>query len=223
MVHSLLAEIERGNYVLPNGDPLHLERLRSLGIMLGRGDGPSMLYRLLEMSSVRGPDGRLTKRFLHGVERESSIIINPIYAVLHEAIYCEENQASNWAAQRVKTESESIPSEETPVLFDGEMIYPWMFEDINALRPLKSIAQALAVKTDWGTLYDQERLRRNTVPVAALVYDEDMFVDRQLSLNTLNQLGCSTFWSTNEYEHNGLRVDGGRIFSRLFKLTKMLP
>ena len=54
MVHSLLAEIGERHHVLPNGDPLHLERLRSLGIMLGRGDGPSMLYRLLEMSSVRG-------------------------------------------------------------------------------------------------------------------------------------------------------------------------
>lgn len=221
MVESLLEAVETGDYQLPSGDPLHVERVRSLGIMLGRGDGEAMLFRLLEMSSVRGPDGRLTQRFLHAVEKEASIVVNPIYAVLHEAIYCE-HRSGNWAAQRVKDSSPSDRSHENPVLFDGEMIFPWMFDDIQALRPLKSVAHQIAEKSDWPNLYDEEALRRNTVPVAALVYDEDMFVDRQLSVDTMDDIGASVVWSTNEYEHNGLRVDGRRIFSRLLRLTKTL-
>ena len=56
----------------------------------------------------------------------------------------------------------------------GEMIFPWMFETLSALRPFKEVAQILADKDDWPALYNRERLLENRVPVAAVVYYDDM-------------------------------------------------
>jgi hypothetical protein len=65
-----------------------------------------------------------------------------------------------------------LPHDDKPVLFTGEMIFPWMFEDIAALRPLKPLADALAQADGWSKIYDSEVLKRNEVPVAAAVYCE---------------------------------------------------
>jgi pimeloyl-ACP methyl ester carboxylesterase len=221
LVSELCDLLEQQDYRLPNGDPFHVERLKSLGIMLGRARGGSDLYALLEMAKTRGPDGRLTTRFLTAVQRAASVVTNPIYAILHESIYCE-GTASGWSAQRVKAKETSSTERAIPLYFDGEMIFPWMFDDISALKPLKGVAEILARKTDWGALYDMEQLQRNEVPIAAAVYDEDMFVDRALSLEILECVPLSRFWSTNEFEHDGLRHDGGRIFERLMSLTEDL-
>jgi hypothetical protein len=40
-----------------------------------------------------------------------------------------------------------------PVLFTGEMVFRWMFEDFAALRPFKAAADLLAAKADWPALY----------------------------------------------------------------------
>ena len=66
------------------------------------------------------------------------------------------------------------------MLFTGEMVFPFMFDDIAALRPLKDVADALAAKTDWPALYDVDALARCDVPVACASYVEDMFVDFEL-------------------------------------------
>ena len=62
-------------------------------------------------------------------------------------------------------------------LFYGEMIFPWMFDEISELRGMKEAANILAEKSDWPLLYDLEVLSRNTVPVACAVYADDMFVN----------------------------------------------
>lgn len=54
------------------------------------------------------------------------------------------------------------------------MIFPWMFEDLAELRPLRAVAQLLAFKADWPKLYDPSILAATKVPVAAMCYFEDM-------------------------------------------------
>ena len=54
------------------------------------------------------------------------------------------------------------------------MVFPWMFEDLAELRPLKQAANLLAFKSDWPKLYDESVLQTNNVPVAATSYYEDM-------------------------------------------------
>lgn len=43
------------------------------------------------------------------------------------------------------------------------MIFPWMFDEIHALRPFKETAHLLAEKQDWPPLYDVEVLNNNKV------------------------------------------------------------
>ncbi len=61
------------------------------------------------------------------------------------------------------------------------MVFPWMFEEFEALRPLKEAADILAKKADWPQLYKLETLRKNSVPVAGATYYEDMYVDFELA------------------------------------------
>ena len=68
-------------------------------------------------------------------------------------------------------------------------------------------------------MYDVDQLARNTVPVAAAVYLEDMYVEYAYSKETLTTLKNAKAWETNEYEHNGLKADGERILTRLIQLA----
>lgn len=43
------------------------------------------------------------------------------------------------------------------------MVFPWMFEELNALKPFKEAAHLLAEKEDWPPLYDISILKNNKV------------------------------------------------------------
>ncbi|MGF1731415.1 alpha/beta hydrolase [Photobacterium kasasachensis] len=208
---------------LPNGQIFTVEQFQLIGINLGRSGVNAAMYYLLEEAFVE-VDGalQLSYSFLNAMLAEQSYLTNPIYAILHEAIYCQ-NTASQWSAHRVRSEYPQCQYESGKDLcFTGEMVYPWMFDQLETLKPLKAAADQLADKSDWPVLYDQEQLSRNTVPVAAAVYVEDMYVEFDYSRETLAQLGKAKAWMTNEYEHNGLRSDGERILDRLILLADEL-
>ena len=65
-----------------------------------------------------------------------------------------------------------------------------------------------------------EVLGRNTVPVVAAVYSDDMYVDRALSEETADRIGNTRIWLTNEYDHNGLRADGERLLKRMLEMLQ---
>jgi hypothetical protein len=56
------------------------------------------------------------------------------------------------------------------------------------------------------------------VPVAAVAYYEDMYVDFRTSEETANEIFGARLWVTNEYLHSGLRDDGERILEYLFDM-----
>lgn len=43
------------------------------------------------------------------------------------------------------------------------MIFPWMFDEIHALRQFKDVAHILAEKEDWPPVYDTTVLNNNKV------------------------------------------------------------
>lgn len=49
-----------------------------------------------------------------------------------------------------------------------------MFDDYSELQKVKEVAKILANDTDWPQLYDESKLAKNTVPVYAATYIEDM-------------------------------------------------
>jgi hypothetical protein len=133
----------------------------------------------------------------------------PLYGVLHEAIYCSGPGAeSAWAAQSlgrahisphfrwlcegwdVLTES---PEKIKPLYFSGEKIYEFMLEDAGpAMEPFIVPAQQLAHRKNWPVMFDREQLRRNKVPMRALIYSEDLFIDFDSSMETVAMIANCT-------------------------------
>jgi hypothetical protein len=95
------------------------------------------------------------------------------------------------------------------------MVYPWMFDECRYLSPLKEAAGILAEYDGWPGLYDKSVLQANGVPCAAVVYYNDMYVERAFSEETARNIRGIKLWVTNEFEHDGLRVDGERVLGRL--------
>ncbi len=191
---------------LPTGEALSWRRFRQLGDMLGMSDGAERLHHLLELD----PD---SPGFAYDTVAADPFSRNPIYAVLHEACYCDGG-ASNWSADRMLPAGYANSS-----LLTGEHVFPWMFDEYAALAPLREAAELLAAR-DWPRLYDPDALAGNSVPVAAAVYAEDMYVERAFSEETAARVGAMRVWLTSEYDHNGLRVDGPRILGRLLDLAR---
>ena len=144
---------------------------------------------------------------------------NPLYALMHESIYAQ-GEATDWAAWRVLEDFPEFSPEAAEPLLTGEMVYPWYFEEDPALRPLRDVAELLAAKHDWPALYDPERLAANTVPVAAAVYRDDIYVDRDLSLETAAAVRGLRVWETADFHHDGISDDGEAIFARLLGMTR---
>ncbi|SEM46554.1 alpha/beta fold hydrolase [Streptacidiphilus jiangxiensis] len=203
---------------LPDGDLLTVRRLRFLGLELGMGAGFERLHWLLD--EALDADGAPTDVFLSEVAQLTGFVANPLFGVLHESIYGQPGSGPTaWAAQRVLDSLPQFAEDADPLLLTGEMILPWMFEDVTALRPFAEAAQLLADRADWPALYDRDRLAANRVPVAAAVYFDDMYVDAQLSLRTAAEVGSVRTWVTNEWEHDGVRVDGERVLGRLMDMV----
>jgi pimeloyl-ACP methyl ester carboxylesterase len=210
-----------GDVRLPNGAPLTVEAFQTFGQLLGASTGSHTLHYLLEEPFAGGD---LSDDFLHRVGSQLSFSAGPLYALVHEACY-GQGGATNWAAQRVRAEfpafdaTAALDSDE-PLLFTGEMIYPWMFENDPVLAPLAEAGEILAQRDSWPRLYDAERLRANEVPAAAAVYFDDMYVPVEFSVPTARTIRGLRPWVTNEYEHDGLRVSGGKVLDRLIAMVR---
>ncbi len=195
--------LEGGDEIrLPDGDRLTWRRAAQLGGLLGMSTGAEDLHHVLELPFD-------SPAFAAEVVAATPFARNPIYAALHEACWADGG-ATRWAAER------TMPAD---ALLTGEHVFGWMFEDYSGLAPLREAAQLLA-EHEWPRLYDEDVLRANAVPAAAAIYHDDMYVPREPGLETAALVKGLRPWVTNEYEHNGLRVDGGRILGRLIDLVR---
>ncbi len=206
-VRAAVAALEAEDVRLPSGDRLTPRRFRQLGTLLGSGDGSERLHYVLEL-----PVGSPT--FLHEVGAALPFARNPLYALVHESCYAPA-QATRWAAER--TLPAAFADDSTQLT--GEHVFPWMFTEYSGLAPFATTAELLA-DHDWGPLYEVDRLAANEVPVAAAVYAEDMYVERRFSEETARRIRGLRLWLTNEYEHDGLTADGGRVLGRLLDLAR---
>lgn len=190
---------------LPGGDRLTSNRFRLNGLNLGRSDGWELLHHLLELPF--GSNAFLWDAAIGATNFQR----NPIYATLHESSYAD-GVATLWSAARTR------PAEiDAEGYFAAEHIYPEMWQDYGGLRAHAAAAQILA-EHEWPRLYDAAVLRQNDVPVAASIYTNDLYVDRDFALESAATIRGLKAWDTAEFEHNGLRADGERVFSTLFDL-----
>jgi pimeloyl-ACP methyl ester carboxylesterase len=197
--------------LLPDGDVLTPHRLQTLGLVFGMSYGFETVHWLLDDAWA---GTQLHPRFLHDVAAHTGFVDNVLYP-LQEYVY-GVGSATGWAAQREYEKHPEFATDARPLLFTGEMMFPWMFREIRLLRPFAEAAEVLAAKDDWPPLYDTDRLARNEVPVCAAVYYDDPYVPADLQLETIDHLGNARAWVTNEHEHDGLR--SGPVLERLLDM-----
>mgnify|MGYP003494021705 CR=1 FL=1 len=207
----------QGGITLPTGEFLTPERVQLLGMGLGMSTGADGVHWLLD--GAFDPDGEPRLGFLASLGQASDFASNPLYAVLHESIYHQGHRESGWAAADEYASRPDFAASSRPLMLTGEAIFPWMYQQIPALRPFAAAADALAARTEYSQLYDLEALARNEVPVAAVQYVTDPCVDLDLALETSGAVGNVRVWATNEYLHDGLRVAGDVILPRLMDLA----
>jgi pimeloyl-ACP methyl ester carboxylesterase len=206
-MRALRATIADRGVRLSTGDSLSWRRVRQLGQWLGMSDGADALHHVLELPFD-------SPAFRHDVAAPMGFERNPLYAVVHEACYADGG-VTGWSAAR------TLPPQyaDDPDLLTGEHVYPWMFEDYGELRPFAEAAELLAAH-EWPVLYDPDALAACEVPAAAVIYHEDMYVERVHSERTAAAIRGLRPWVTSEYDHDGIRADGGRVLGRLLDLAR---
>jgi pimeloyl-ACP methyl ester carboxylesterase len=216
-VRELVGLLEGEDVRFPDGSRLSPRRLLQVGSIFGMSYGFEKVHYALELAFA-GP-GQVSTLFLRELDELLPFDPAPIYSLLHEPIYAQ-GEATRWSAQRVLAEFPEFDlGGDGPVFFTGEMVYPWQFDDYRELQPLKEAAELLAEFEEWPPLYDVARLQANEVPVAAAVYENDMYVEREFSLETAEVMGARA-WITSQYEHDGLRSHGEKVLDHLFALRR---
>jgi pimeloyl-ACP methyl ester carboxylesterase len=199
----LLDLCEAGKVRGLGGEPITRRLMRTIGNQLGMDGGAETVHYLLE----RDPGSPAFAHDFVGMVPFNAR--NPLYAVIHESSYADD-VATRWSAERVEPDDFRGDSH----LLTGEHLFPWHFEDSVDLRPYGAVASILA-DHPWPRLYDADVLAQVDIPCAAAIYADDPFVDRAFSEQTADLLPGMRRWLTNEYLHNGLRSDGGRVLDQL--------
>jgi len=211
---------------LPDGGTLTPARFLQLGMAFGGHGGIDTVHQIVHRASVELETFKaISYSCLSTIQGQHAFDTNPIYAILHEPLYCQ-GRASNWSAERITSQDSrfnwknSVDKKDLPAYFTGEMIYPSMFDDYVSLRPLKQAAEILAKDSAWSPLYDVEKLKANTVKVNSATYYDDMYVDFNLAQETAACIGNIKQYITNQSFHDGIRNKTEDVFKTLFEISK---
>ncbi|KAL8910567.1 MAG: hypothetical protein Q9171_004149 [Xanthocarpia ochracea] len=224
-VKNIIHYLQTEKVILPSGGIISIARFRQLGIEFGFHGGIDRVHDIiLRLATDLDYCGYFTRPTLAEFESMQVFDNSPLYALLHEAIYLQGNHASNWSADRIMKEYPAFmnlsTSNDEPIFFTGEMIYPSMFRDYIELRNLAPTADILAQMTSWPPLYNTERLANNDVPVYASIYIDDMYVSYDFARETAMKIkSCKTF-ITNAMYHDAIGAAGKskEVFRQLFGL-----
>ena len=203
----IAAYLTANKVTLPAGGHLSVRRFQQLGMELGMSDGAAKIHFMLEDAFVEGAGQPAPSISISCGASKTPKPSTPIPSSpsCTRRFTAKARQRAG-RPRRVRAEFPEFDyAPGKPFLFTGEMIYPWMFDDYACLKPLKEVADLLAEYENWPPLYDLDVLRKNTVPIAAATYYNDMYVDRQQSEETARQVPGIKLWITTEYEHNALR------------------
>ncbi|KAJ5081609.1 Proline iminopeptidase [Penicillium alfredii] len=194
-------------------------RFQQFGILFGFHGGLDSLHDIvLRVWNDLEIFGSLTLPTLSVVDSNGGMDKNIIYAILHEAIYCQR-QPSLWSADRLRAANPifQIDESQPEIYFTGEMVYKDMFDSYSELKQVQETAAILA-NIDWPALYDEAQLAKNEVPVYAATYIDDMYVHFDLASSTAVKIKGTKQFITNTMYHDALRSRSGEVMRQLFNL-----
>ncbi|OJJ50164.1 hypothetical protein ASPZODRAFT_1117486 [Penicilliopsis zonata CBS 506.65] len=210
----------KDNTVAVSSGTLTPARFQQLGILFGAHGGLDTMHDLvLRAWNDLETFGFFTHPTLNLIDNYGGYDNNIIYAVLHEAIYCQ-GKASYWSADRLRSSLPQfqIDHEKEQIFFTGEMIYKDMFDSYSELQQVKEVADILASTDDWPVLYDEAQLAENQVPVYAATYVDDMYVHFDLATATAAKIKGIKQFITNTMYHDALRSRSDELMRQLFSL-----
>ncbi|KAG6830888.1 hypothetical protein H0H92_014039 [Tricholoma furcatifolium] len=203
-VRDILSYLDQNLVTLPSGGTLTPNRFLHLGLKFGSQGGIDGVHQIvLRATNDLNLFGKLSRRLLQNIEQEQGLDGNPIYAVLHEPIYCQGDP----------DRATDVPP--TGLKLTAQQMFPDMMDDYSGLRPLKGAAQLLAEYQDWPKLYDLKQLAQNTVKVTSATYvDFDFAQATASSVKNLEQ------YISNQHHHSALRGETEVIIEKLFRVSK---
>lgn len=217
-VQAIIAILQKNSITIGN-ETLTIERFLNLGWYLGTEGGFETLHHYFDEAFCDESMTKLSWRFVKNMLQATSFWeADPLYAVLHESIYCN-GFGSHWAADQVIQSFESFSSKKIISYFSGEMVRKSMFGDYVGLKPFTKVAKLLAQKNDWGTLYDLQQLKNNPVPLAVLLIKDDIYVNYDLSQMALKHIKNARVWQHETWQHDALRKHGQEVFQKLLELV----
>ncbi|KAI1922412.1 hypothetical protein LOZ58_006124 [Ophidiomyces ophidiicola] len=219
-VTAILTHLENNDVKVPDGGALTPERFLSLGILFGMRGGLDYVHDIvLRCTNDVEIYDFLTLPTLSLVNGASSFDNNILYAVIHEAIYCQ-GAKSNWCADRLIKSLSNFRSQKhsSGIYFTGEMVYENIFQSSVELSQLKEVADIIASYDDWPELYDKEQLARNEVPVYSATYVDDMYVHYDFATETAAAIKNCKHYITNTMYHNALRANTEELLKQLFAM-----
>jgi pimeloyl-ACP methyl ester carboxylesterase len=212
---------EKKGVVMADGGIMTPERFMAMGNNFGAHGGFDRVHdAILRAANDLDLFGLLTRPTLSKIVSQGlPFDEHPIYAVLHEAIYCQ-GEASKWAFSRLRDDFPkfSIDSQEEELFFTGEMVFRSDFDSHSELQSLAPVSNILAEVPDWSDLYDLDQLKRNEVPLYAATYMDDMYVDFDFAQETAGLVnGCKTY-VTNTMYHDAIRSKTEKVMKPIFAL-----
>ena len=223
-VAALADRLAKGDVTLPDGSPFTVRRLQFMGSDFGMKPCWERMHNLLDMAFADGDgsipenheDIAVTDGFKLAVLSRTSSYARPGYWTLQEPIFVNGTAGApcGWAAAHEYESRPEFSPDARPLMFTGEAMFPWVFEEDPALKPFKPAMDVLMADTEFDPVYDPARLAANEVPLQAAVYFDDLYVPSDLQLDTLSRVGASHAWVTNEFEHDGNH--GTEVFKHLY-------
>ena len=200
-------------YPMPDGGVLSVRRFLNVGFLLGGKDGFYELAKLLDSPFTDATESALSWRFVKSACDFLQYQEHPLYALLHEPAYCQYTK-SDWASDHIMQEIKQFNGETNTPYFYAENIRQNVYTDYALLKPYAKAADELMQKT-WGALYNVEQLQKNQVPVVAVIYKNDFYVDYDLSLETAQFIPNCHTWRNQKDAHGALRDEGVKILKGL--------
>ncbi|KAJ5927777.1 Proline iminopeptidase [Penicillium verhagenii] len=218
-VKTIMKYLAANKVALPSGW-LTPARFQQLGIMFGFHGGIDSVHDIVLRTwhDLQIFDS-LTQPTLAIIDGSGGMDKNVIYAILHEAIYCQ-GKSSRWSADRKISEDVRFQTSgsQPEIFFTGEMVFENMLDSYSELDQIREVAQILAEAEDWPALYNEEQLAKNEVPVYAATYIDDMYVHFDLASKTAAKIKGIKQFITNTMYHDALRSKSGEVMRQLFAL-----